>query len=125
MAKFYAAEIQARPWGAATTRRRPQYRFFIRVFLTWIVLCISVLAQSNGVIQGTVVSTSGTSLPNVAVSIRSMPAGNTQTVFTNQQGVFSAVGLSAGRYQVAASPPGFSSVTAMATVEAGVTRDRK
>src|SRR5947209_11807056 len=122
MAKFYAAGTQARLSGAASTRRPEHYRFFTRVFLIWIVGCISVLAQSSGVIQGTVASTSGASLPNATVSIRSMPAGKTQTLLTNQQGAFSAVGLPVGRYEVTSSAPGFSSVTATARVEAGVTR---
>ena len=122
MAKFYAAGNQARLSGAASTRRPEHYRFFTRVFLIWIVGCISVLAQSSGVIQGTVASTSGASLPNATVSIRSMPAGKTQTLLTNQQGAFSAVGLPVGRYEVTSSAPGFSSVTATARVEAGVTR---
>src|SRR5947209_153653 len=122
MAKFYATGTQARPSGAASTRRPEHYRFFTRVLLIWVVGCISVLAQSSGLIQGTVASSSGASLPNVTVSIRKMPAGKTQTVLTNQQGVFSAVGLSVGRYEVTASPPGFSSVTATARVEAGLTR---
>ncbi|PYX82145.1 MAG: hypothetical protein DMG70_16240 [Acidobacteria bacterium] len=114
--------LRQRISGAAHTRRPEHCRFFTSLVLIWILACISGWAQSSGGIQGTVANASGAPLPNVRVSVRSVPTGETRTVLTHQQGIFSALGLSPGGSKLTASLPGFFLLTATASVEAGVTR---
>lgn len=86
------------------------------------VACLPGNAQTSGGIEGTVANAYGAALPNVAVSVRSLRTGEMRTILTNQQGAFSARGLSPGPYELRASLQGFSPFTATAAVQAGVTR---
>src|SRR5438105_6706859 len=114
--------LRQRISGAAHTRRPEHCRFFTSLVLIWILACISGWAQSSGGIQGAVANASGAPLPNVRVSVRSVPTGETRTVLTHQQGIFSALGLSPGGSKLREARPGCCLLPATATVQAGGTR---
>src|SRR5919198_670269 len=85
-------------------------------FLT-IMLCLAVAssaaAQSQittGVIDGTVVDTSGAVLPGASVEIRNVDTNLTRNVTTDRDGRFAALQLPPGRYTVTIKLSGFATV---------------
>ncbi len=108
--------------GAEHIRRTGHCTLLATLVLIWMVACLPGNAQTSGGIEGTVANASGAALPNVTVSVRSLRTGEMRTILTNQQGAFSARGLSPGLYELRTSLQGFSPFTATAAVEAGVTR---
>src|SRR3954454_21005809 len=81
------------------------------VFLTLSLLPILAFAQSQattGVIEGTVVDSSGAVLPGVTVSIRNTATNYEQSAVTDKEGRFRGVLLPLGPYQVSATLEGFA-----------------
>ncbi len=73
-----------------------------------------VLAQSataTGSVTGTVLDPRGSALPNAAVVVKNDTTGATHKSTADSQGHFSVSGLTAGKYSVEASVPGFASTT--------------
>jgi hypothetical protein len=62
---------------------------------------------SNGSIEGTIVDASGAVLPGVTVTVTNIDTGITQSVITNEHGLFRAPLLPLGTYKVAAELQGF------------------
>ncbi len=87
----------------------------------------SALAQSQastGQIVGTVRDPQGAALPNASVTVNNTATGLTQTLTTNQDGLFRAVLLPVGDYTVKVSSTGFGQFTQSGyKVEVGSTLD--
>jgi hypothetical protein len=79
------------------------------------------LAQSttNGAINGTVFDSTGAIVPNVAVNLKSIEKGFTQTATTNSQGSYQFPLLEPGTYTVTISAPSFKTSVLTATVSLG------
>jgi hypothetical protein len=67
--------------------------------------------QDVGYILGTVADSTGAALPGANVTITWQTTGLTQTVVTNQAGLYSSEPLQVGQYTVTASLTGFSTAT--------------
>jgi len=65
---------------------------------------------ANGSIEGTIVDASGAVLPGVSVTITNVGTGISQTVITNERGLFRAPLLPLGTYKVAAELQGFKRI---------------
>ncbi len=90
-------------------------------------LCAVVVVSSFGALRlhaqvvgatlsGTITDQSGGVLPKAEVSIRNTATGDTRTVSTNADGIYSAPNLQPGIYNITVSAPGFSKA-----VQSGVT----
>ncbi len=66
---------------------------------------------STGQIVGTVKDPQGAAVPNATVTVNNAATGLTQTLTTNNQGVFRAVLLPVGDYTVKVNSPGFGEFT--------------
>ena len=74
-------------------------------------LLVNVTAQTvTGTLQGRVTDSNGASVPGATVDIKSVETGQTRTVLTNNDGVFSAPFLSIGLYNVNATRNDFNKV---------------
>ncbi len=85
---------------------------FITMIL-YLVVATSTAAQSQittGVIDGTVVDTSGAVLPGVNVEIRNVETNLARTLTTDRNGRFVALQLPPGRYTVTLTLSGFATV---------------
>ncbi|HMC72286.1 MAG TPA: carboxypeptidase-like regulatory domain-containing protein, partial [Mycobacteriales bacterium] len=65
---------------------------------------------SNGSIEGTITDASGAVLPGVTVTVTNIDTGISQSVVTNEHGLFRAPLLPLGTYKVAAELQGFKRV---------------
>jgi iron complex outermembrane receptor protein len=74
------------------------------------VLCaLGLPAESRAAtLAGTVFDQAGKAVPNATVAVKNDSTGNLRTLTTDQDGRFSATGLSAGSYSVEASASGFA-----------------
>jgi hypothetical protein len=97
-------------------------RASLRMLLV-LVLCVSgarVFAQSSsGNIEGTITDASGAVVPNATITITNKATGVARTETANAQGLYSAVALGAGDYEVKVEVQGFKSQVREATVSAG------
>src|SRR3984893_13065078 len=66
----------------------------------------------GGTMLGTIADPSGALIPNAQVSIRNLATNVITTTVTNKEGFYTAPSLLPGRYEVAASAPGFTTVVA-------------
>ncbi|SEG17317.1 TonB-dependent Receptor Plug Domain [Bryocella elongata] len=80
------------------------------------------LAQSttSGDISGTLSDPTGAVVPNATITVTNTGTGETKTVTSSAGGSFRASLLTPGSYKVTATAPGFSTVTGVVTVSAGV-----
>jgi hypothetical protein len=77
------------------------------------VVSVRLPAQvAGGTILGTIADPSGAVIPNAQVSIRNLATNVITTTVTNKEGFYTAPSLLPGRYEVAASAPGFTTVVA-------------
>src|SRR5437867_10715776 len=79
----------------------------------WLVFATLIAAQSQittGVIDATVVDSSGAVLPGVDVEIRNVDTNLTRTLVTDRDGRFVALQLPPGRYTVTLKLTGFATV---------------
>jgi hypothetical protein len=84
-------------------------RFSLSLLLLLLPLAIFAQSQATtGVIEGTVVDTSGAALPGVSVTIHNTATNFEQTVITDSAGRFRAVLLPLGPYEVTATLQGFA-----------------
>jgi protocatechuate 3,4-dioxygenase beta subunit len=68
------------------------------------------MAQVVGAtLSGTIVGTSGATVPNVTVTIKNTETGIVRSATTNAAGLYSAANLQPGNYEVTASATGFGS----------------
>ena len=76
----------------------------------FIFLCINGVAraQTSASLSGTVTDQTGASLPDVAVTIKSVDTGVTRTIETDGGGRYQALGLPLGRYEIRAAKQGFN-----------------
>ena len=83
-----------------------------RVFLTLVVVLLSVgvmRAQTvTGTIVGTVVDSTGASVPNAQITILNQDTGISRTAVTTEDGQFRVPQLQSGSYTVSAVAPGLS-----------------
>src|SRR5438552_4010154 len=90
-------------------RERP-----VRLSLAGVVvlaLAFSCLAQTSrvaGTIEGSVVDQSGGAIAGAIVALRNQGTNQTRTELTSTEGLFRAVDVSAGQYEVRVDSPGFS-----------------
>jgi TonB family protein len=78
--------------------------------------------QGAGILAGTIYDASGARVPGATVSIVDADSGQAQTMTSNAAGNFSFANLTAGRYQVMVSSPGFA-VYARKAIEVPATLD--
>ncbi|MGA8490466.1 MAG: carboxypeptidase-like regulatory domain-containing protein [Terriglobales bacterium] len=100
-------------------------RLLLFTFLLALAVCVLAttvtFAQSftTGEISGTVTDPSGAVLPNVAVTLKSVDKGFTQTATTNAQGAYRFSLLSPGNYTVSSEAPGFKTTSVSLAVAVG------
>jgi outer membrane receptor protein involved in Fe transport len=76
--------------------------------LLTLLLALPAAAQEiTGTITGTVTDQSGAAIPGLTVTVRNVGTNATQTVVTDENGVYVATLLPAGRYEVSLELPGF------------------
>ena len=89
------------------------------VFLSTLLLIFAAgrpaLAQVTGSIRGTVLDTTGATIPGAVVEVIETQTGATRTATTASNGSFSVVGLPAGNYSVTITKDGFQT-----TVQSGI-----
>src|SRR5918999_620177 len=92
------------PWRPLFRRMLMRYAaLLLTVFLT-----MPALAQEiTGTITGTVTDQSGAAIPGLTVTVRNMGTNATQSVVTDEHGVYVVTLLPAGRYEVSLELPGF------------------
>jgi hypothetical protein len=79
-----------------------------RALLLIVFLALPAAAQEiTGTITGTVTDQSGAAIPGLTVTVRNMGTNATQTVVTDENGVYAAALLPAGRYEVSLELAGF------------------
>src|ERR1051325_1043031 len=87
-------------------------KFLIAALFAVLVLApISVLAQVNAVVGGTVTDSSGALIPGVEVTARNIATGIATTRITNESGAYDFASLQPGAYTIAAALSGFQSAT--------------
>jgi predicted porin len=90
--------------------------FFALVFslltILWVAMgAIPAWAQTGGSLSGVVTDQTGAALPDVAVTVKNVHTGATQTVTTDSGGRYQASGLPAGRFAIRATKQGFGNET--------------
>src|SRR4051794_37528087 len=81
------------------------------VFLVMLGSALPVLAQSDGVIQGTVQDAQAAVLPGVSLTLRNADTGVTRSTVSEGDGQYRFAGLPSGTYELKADLQGFASVT--------------
>src|ERR1700722_10614130 len=74
------------------------------------LLAISNFGQSTGAIQGTVVDSSSSPIPNAKVTIKEQGTNTERTLTTDSAGVYFSPSLPAGTYQVEVTAPGMGTM---------------
>ncbi len=92
------------------------------VFVILLLTAFAINAQApTGIITGTVSDASGAIIPNAAVTIVDKDTNVSRTATANAAGVYSAVELPPGNYEVRAELQGFRTLVRPAEVAAGTT----
>src|SRR5262249_16683669 len=97
----------------ARTRRSPMRALRALTFVISLATAAAAAGQSQittGVIDATVVDSSGAVLPGVDVEVRNVETNLTRTLVTDRDGRFVALQLPAGRYNVTLKLAGFASI---------------
>ena len=94
-------------------------RLAVAALLLSLLVVAPAAAQPAGSIDGAVVDANGNPLPGVVVTVTG--PGARQEHITGADGAYTAAGLAAGDYLVTAVLPGFETVEAPVTVQAGAT----
>src|SRR5215831_4120834 len=87
------------------TRKPVRILFFIALVFT--LMTGSLMAQSNGVINGVVKDPSGAILPGVSVNLSDKATGRTQQTITTEVGRYSFAAVPPGLYSLSFELPGF------------------
>ncbi len=92
-----------------STPTRP-FRFVLMLLALFILLvgAGNLKAQFRASLQGTVADPSGAVVPGASVTLTNTETNFSQTVTTNESGVYSIPGLAPGRYKLTVDKPGFS-----------------
>lgn len=93
-----------------TSRRNKKIVSFVVAWLALLaVLVVRSEAQvAGGTIQGTVVDTSGGSVPDVQIAIKNLATNAVTRVTTNADGFYTAPNLLPGDYEISATAPSFA-----------------
>jgi predicted porin len=87
-------------------------RVFFGGFLVWLAMgTFPAWAQTAANVSGVVTDQNGAALPEVAVTIKNVATGATQTVATDGTGHYQASGLTPGRFEIRAAKQGFADET--------------
>src|SRR5216117_769616 len=81
------------------------------VVLLGLVFSASALAQFRSAIEGTVTDASGSVVPDAKVTLTNIDTGISQSVQSNEEGLFRFPSLAPGRYKVTATRQGFATTT--------------
>lgn len=96
---------------------RPLARFLPGVAILSLILtgtptpAFAQATAANGSIEGTVLDNTGAVLPGVSVTVTSLDDGTSRTVVSNESGLYRALVLPLGSYQVSAELEGFKKFT--------------
>jgi hypothetical protein len=93
------------------------------LFALFFIAVVSCNAQFNGAVQGTVEDNSGNAVASSTVTLTNVDNKVTQTVTSNDSGVYRFSSLAPGNYQIAGSAPGLSSSKTAFTLSTAETRD--
>jgi hypothetical protein len=92
----------------------PRLRFCTRlvvgVCLWMFTSAVSLSAQANGRIFGSITDPSGAFIPGVSVTITDIERGTSRSVTTDESGAYNAPSLALGTYRIRAELPGFKTV---------------
>ena len=97
---------------------KPKAARFV-LFVLFLPMAGSLLAQSGGTLSGAVTGPSGAAVPNAKVMVKNLATGLSAETQTNAEGTFSVPNLAPGEYEVSVAADGFESKTAKAVVAAG------
>jgi len=75
-----------------------------------LISAVSVLAQANGRIFGSITDPSGALIPGVSVTITDTERGTSRSLTTDESGAYNAPSLALGTYRIRAELPGFKTV---------------
>src|SRR6266498_5773873 len=92
------------------------YRFTLVLSVCLLLLAPVVVAQTTGMIQGTVTDQNGGALPGVTVEITSPNLQGTRVATTGNDGRFRFVSVPPGQYKVTANLSGMGTSAKNATV---------
>ena len=95
---------------------KPGYRFTLVLAVCLLLIAPLVVAQTTGMIEGTVTDQSGGALPGVTVEITSPNLQGTRVATTGNDGRFRFVSLPPGPYKVTGNLSGMGTVQKNATV---------
>jgi hypothetical protein len=98
---------------------KPKAARFV-LFVLFLPMAGSLLAQSGGTLSGAVTGPSGAAVPNAKVTVKNLATGQPAETQTNAEGLFSMADLAPGEYEVSVSAEGFEGRIARATLVAGV-----
>jgi hypothetical protein len=79
-----------------------------RALCTFVLCCAPVWCQVSAIISGTVTDQSGAVISGASVSIKSIDTAAVRNVVTDNTGVYQAIALPIGDYQIRASKSGFT-----------------
>ena len=103
-------------------RKTLKEQTFIFALIAFLLCTISIPAQNESVIQGTVVDSKRMILPGAAVFIKKAGASSESTVYTNEEGKFDFPNLSKGQYEIRVELDGFQTITAEISLENSAAR---
>src|SRR3712207_4049861 len=78
-----------------------------RVALMLLICGALLLGQDRGTVTGQVTDTTGAVVPLARVTLTNPATGQTIAVVTNDEGAYTFLSLTAGRYQIVAEKEGF------------------
>lgn len=109
-------------WMSAIVRPRLFLVFIIFIFLTTIGAPPWLVAQTTGVLTGTVTDNAGKTLAQATVAAKNVISGQSVTATTDSTGAYHLSGLAPGEYEVSISKQDFGTVTKKVTIAAGSTQ---
>jgi len=82
------------------------------LLLLWLAMgALPAWSQARASLSGVVTNQTGAAIPDVAVTIKAIDAGETRTITTNDAGYYQASGLPPGRVHIRAAKKGFANET--------------
>jgi Carboxypeptidase regulatory-like domain len=105
-----------RPWS----RPLPAGRRCTAIVLLSLLISMPLRAQATGgVVSGTVRDPSGKGVSNARVSVTNVTTGQSTATLTDSAGLYEALGLTPGDYEVSVSAAGFRTVVSKVTISGG------
>ena len=87
-----------------------------KLFLVLLLCSVELFAESARTVSGKITGPSGSSVPQVQLSVRNMKSDETRSLVAGEDGSFSISGLLPGSYELTASAQGFGEAQATVTV---------